>query len=152
MKRLKELLKKIDGKSYKEYKKLKGNYSFKDYELKIIRVQGDPFASPSLFSIRLNLKKFFFERELYECLSKRTAFEDYILRKIYDKIKGMSGKLGSGKSGMLSIARPGQEILRRTAVEIEGDFLTIRFYGGLPANGPAKCGGDGSTRAGATAV
>lgn len=135
MKKLKETLNKLDGKSYGSYKEIKGAYNFVDYTFEILRVQGDPFASPSLFSVRINLLKYGYSKDNYDNLSKKTAFEDYVLRKLNKLIFKLGKKSGSGKSGQLNILSPKQEILKRSAVEIIGDTLVVKFYGGLPANG-----------------
>lgn len=42
---------------------------------------------------------------------------------------------GSGKSGSISTTICGQEILERTACEMNSDFVTVRFTVGFPANG-----------------
>ena len=44
---LKKQIDSIDGRGYKSYKTLEGDYDFTDYVLHIDHVQGDPFASPS---------------------------------------------------------------------------------------------------------
>ncbi len=49
-------------------------------------------------------------------------------------------KIGSGTSGIISILRPGQEILKRSSVDIQGRILTFRFYLGLPARGRSVLG------------
>ena len=53
MRKLEELLRSVDHKSYPAYKSLKGSYRFPKYVLHIDHVQGDPFAAPS--SLRLEL-------------------------------------------------------------------------------------------------
>ena len=58
MKNLETILKRIDGKGYKAYNDIKGSYKFKDYTLNILKVQGDPYASPSLFSCEIDLGKY----------------------------------------------------------------------------------------------
>ncbi len=136
MKNLENLLKRIDGKSYKLYKDIKGRYNFKDYILEIIRVQGDPFAAPSLFSIEIDLKKYSYDKELYKNLSRKVAFEDYVLRRFARSVWENSGKKkGSGKSGLIAVYTPKQEIIKRSAVEINGGTLSVKFYAGLPAAG-----------------
>jgi len=135
MKKLKEMLNKLDGKSYGGYKEIRGRYDFLDYTLEILRVQGDPFASPSLFSVEIKLLKYGYSKDYYDNPSKKVAFEDYILRKTNKSISKLGKKSGSGKSGQLNILSPKQEILKRSAVEIIDDTLIIKFYGGLPANG-----------------
>lgn len=42
---------------------------------------------------------------------------------------------GSGKSGLINVSRCGQEVLERTAFEIEDGNLLVRFEVGFPANG-----------------
>ena len=136
MKNLENLLKKIEGKSYNAYKDIKGSYKFKDYTLNIIRVQGDPFASPSLFSIEIDMEKYSYDKDLYRNSSRKLAFEDYMLRRFSKSVCERAGKKkGSGKSGLISVYQPKQEILKRSAAEVEGDTLNIKFYLGLPAAG-----------------
>ena len=50
---LKNLLNRIDHKSYPAYKDTTGVYQFPGYQLSIDHVQGDPFASPSKLSIHI---------------------------------------------------------------------------------------------------
>ena len=47
---LKDLLFRINRKSYPAYKDTKGSYRFPGYVLSIDHVQGDPFAAPSKLS------------------------------------------------------------------------------------------------------
>lgn len=42
---------------------------------------------------------------------------------------------GSGKSGLMSISRCGQEVLERSACEIDGEGIILRFHVGFPAFG-----------------
>jgi predicted ABC-class ATPase len=135
MKKLKEVLNRLDGKSYGGYKEIRGRYDFIDYTFEILRVQGDPFASPSLFSVEIKLLKYGYSKNYYDNPSKKAAFEDYILRKLNKLILKLGKRSGSGKSGQLNILSPKQEILKRSAVEIIDDTLIVKFYGGLPANG-----------------
>ncbi len=53
---LKKDLDRIDGKSYRLYKELEGQYDFGNYTLSIDHVQGDPFASPSRVRVIVNQK------------------------------------------------------------------------------------------------
>lgn len=136
LKNLETILKRIDGKSYKTYNDIKGNYKFSDYTLNILRVQGDPYASPSLFSIEIDLKKYRYKKELYDRESRKTAFEDYVLRKIGDTLRKRKIKSSrSIKGADISILSPGQEIIKRSSVDIKDDILTFRFYVNLPARG-----------------
>lgn len=53
MNRLREALRRIDGKGYKTYRDIQGEYRFPTFSLMIDYVQGDPFASPSRIWIRM---------------------------------------------------------------------------------------------------
>lgn len=135
---LRNLLQKIDHKGYPAYKDIRGKYDFRNYVLSIDHVQGDPFASPSKVSVRVkgNIAKF--PAGLYQTPCCRIALCDYLLREFGRELEKVSFKAkGSGKSGLLSISRCGQEVLERTACELDpanGD-LTLRFEVGFPANG-----------------
>ncbi len=136
MKNLESLLKRVDGKGYKAYKDIKGTYKFNHYDLNILYVQGDPFASPSLFEIECNLFKLGFAYELFNTRAKKVAFEDFILRRVYKTlVKLKSRGLGSGKSGEIYVYKPSCEIIKRSACEIKEDKLRIKVYLGLPAKG-----------------
>ena len=50
---LRDLLNRIDRRSYPAYKDTRGSYRFPGYVLFIDHVQGDPFAAPSKLSIRV---------------------------------------------------------------------------------------------------
>lgn len=135
---LQTLLRQIDHKSYPAYKDTRGKYQFQQYVLSIDHVQGDPFAAPSKVSILVPGKVAGFDKGCYEEVHRRIAFQDYLLRRVSMKIKDYSFKAkGSGKSGLLGISHPGQEILERSACAVNprnGD-VTIRMEVGFPANG-----------------
>ena len=50
---LRNLLQRIDHKSYPAYKDTRGSYDFGNYVLSIDHVQGDPFAAPSKVSVHV---------------------------------------------------------------------------------------------------
>ena len=135
---LRSLLNRIDHKGYPAYKDTKGEYQFGSYVLAIDHVQGDPFASPSKVSVHISGKQAGFDACLYDTTFKRIALQDHLLRKIATNIREYSFKAkGSGKSGLISVTRPGQEILNRSACVIQpknGD-LVVRMEIGFPANG-----------------
>lgn len=128
----------INRKSYPAYKDTRGSYQFGDYILNIDHVQGDPFASPSRVSILVPAGKAGFPAELYDLTHKRIALQDHLTRLFHSEIEKYNFRAkGSGKSGLMSISRPGQEILERSACRItdgKGDVL-IRMEIGFPANG-----------------
>lgn len=126
----------INGKGYKAYKSLEGEYDFNDYILHIDHVQGDPFAAPSRIRVTMksNINKI--PRELFNENLKRIAVQDFITRLFYQNINKYGDRvMGSGKSGMISISKCPQEILDRTSVVIDENKIEARFEVGFPARG-----------------
>lgn len=135
---LKDLLFRINRKSYPAYKDTKGSYRFPGYVLSIDHVQGDPFAAPSKLSLHIKGAQAGFPETLYATREMRIALQDQLIRGFAAHIEKYSFRAkGSGKSGLISISRPGQEILERSACTMDaknGD-LTLRLEVGFPANG-----------------
>ncbi len=133
---LHSLLIQLDGKGYKAYKDIKGKYSFKDYILSIDSVQGDPFASPSKARIIVNQDTAKFPIALFDNHHKNIALCDFLTRLFSKNISKYYTRVhGSGKSGLLTIDCPGQEVLLRTSVVINEKHLEARLEVGLPASG-----------------
>ena len=135
-KKLEGILSRIDGKGYKAYKDLAGTYRIRNFTLFIDYVQGDPFASPSRIRIRVDQKTAGFPNELFDGRSRRIGFEDFITRAAASAIReSAKGNRGTGKSGLMAIQSCGQEMLERTSVVINKDFIEARLTIGLPAAG-----------------
>ncbi|MCM1173477.1 MAG: ABC-ATPase domain-containing protein [Blautia sp.] len=133
---LRNNLRSINHKSYPAYKSLAGNYSFGKYILNIEHVQGDPFAAPSRLSVEVNHKIAGFPASCYGTKWNKTALEDYLIRRFQKQADRFCFQAkGSGKSGIITVSRCGQEIMERTACEITASAVMIRFEAGFPANG-----------------
>ncbi len=134
---LRELLNRIDHRGYPAYKDTRGAWQFDGYLLSIDHVQGDPFAAPSKVSVHVPGKLAGFPTELYDEKHKRIALQDFLIRQFSRQVQGFTFKAkGSGKSGLLSVSHCGQEILERTACEIDKNGMVIvRMEIGFPANG-----------------
>lgn len=133
---LKEQLRNMDHKSYPLYKSLKGAYSFKNFDFHINHVQGDPFAAPSDVSVTVDVKKAGFPAYALKNALTKDTLADVILREFSKQINQFTFKAkGSGKSGLLSVSHPGQEVLKRTAAQVDDKEIVIRFSIGFPANG-----------------
>ncbi|HET7522198.1 MAG TPA: ABC-ATPase domain-containing protein [Bacillales bacterium] len=136
MNELRKHLSRIDGKGYKAYKDIQGAYSFPDFRLAIDYVQGDPFASPSKIRCLIPREKTIIKREWFDGPKRKTALEDHIARVVGKEIhRSAPRSMGTGKSGMVAIDRPGQEILKRTAVAVTAENVTVCLSVGLPARG-----------------
>ena len=133
---LRTKLRNIDHKGYPAYKDLKGQYQFGDYVLSIDHVQGDPFASPSRLSVRVEKGKAGFPPEYYDTPAKRITLQDHLTRLFGRWVAGGSFQAkGSGKSGLLAVSRCGQQVLERTALRVKDGDIVLRFEAGFPANG-----------------
>ena len=135
---LKQLLFSINHKSYPAYKSTRGAYQFPRYTLSIDHVQGDPFAAPSRVSVHVNGRTAAFPASLYDTYEKRVALQDYLLRQFARQVEKVSFKAkGSGKSGLMAVSCPGQEVLERRAcqMDVKNGDIVLRMEIGFPANG-----------------
>ena len=132
---LKKQLRQIDHKGYKAYKVLEGEYDFGAYRLCIDHVQGDPFATPSRVRI---VYKHEIPVQFFDQPYRKTATEDALLRRLHGNLFRASkngGRRGSGKSGLITACRTGQEVLQRSAMRITPKAVEARIEVGFPAYG-----------------
>ena len=133
---LKRELEKIDGRGYKTYKMLEGQYSFEDYILSIDHVQGDPFASPSRIRVIVNSNNNKFPKNLFDEKYKKITICDFLTRLFSKNIYKYGEKVfGSGKSGLIEISKCPQQVIERTSIIINNEKIEARFYVGFPARG-----------------
>lgn len=137
-----KILAAIDRKGYKAYKTLQGkSFAFGPFTVKFEHVQGDPFAFPSRISVKVSLSDAGFAPSCFDTELRRLAFEDHLLRILHDGIGRIGVKIrGSGKSGVVRIQAPGQKVLKRDAVRVQGNTLTCILFAGLPAEGRTVLG------------
>lgn len=133
---LRTALRAIDHKGYPAYKSLAGSYQFGNFVLSIDHVQGDPFASPSSLHAEIVHKAAGFPEGYYKKDCSRIALQDFLTRRLASQFEDFNFKAkGSGKSGLLSVTRCGQEVLERSACEITDTKIIVRFHVGFPAFG-----------------
>lgn len=134
---LRTLLRSIDHKGYPNYKQTAGSYRFGKFDLYIDHVQGDPFASPSAVHVEVTHAQAQFPVGYYrDNAVARIALQDHLTRLLSSQFEQYNFKAkGSGKSGLISITRCGQEVLERSACQITDEKIIMRFYVGFPAFG-----------------
>jgi predicted ABC-class ATPase len=133
---LKRILQRIDGKGYKAYKDIKDKYDYGNYILCVDHVQGDPFALPSQMRVMIPREITELQGDMYSSKSREVALRDFLTRRFFEATrKFCQGNRGTGKSGVISIDRPGQEILERTSMFVTDEGIEARFVLGLPAFG-----------------
>jgi predicted ABC-class ATPase len=141
MEPLRQLLQQIDGRGYKAYKQLKGNYDFGAFQLSIDHVQGDPFAQPSRISIQIKPEQHGIPASFWQSRIRHTALEDFLGRALAAAIcQHVKGRRGTGQSGDISISTSGQQVLRRNAVLIDNSQIDARLLFALPGSGRSILG------------
>ncbi|MBQ9438761.1 MAG: ABC-ATPase domain-containing protein [Lachnospiraceae bacterium] len=145
MRQLDEILRRIDHRPYPAYKDLRGSYRFPKYTLHIDHVQGDPFAAPSSLRLEIPSQTHKLPPEHYANAHRRIMAQDYLLRKFAFQLRNFSKKAGgSGKSGVMDVTRPHQEVLDRSALQIDSKtgVISVRFHAGFPAAGRTTLAGE----------
>ena len=132
---LRHTLSRIDGRGYKAYKDLRGSYCFPELALYIDHVQGDPFAAPSRLRIRISQERAQYPDHLFAHPSRRRALCTYLAGQFACAADRAATRSGSGKSGLIQIDSPRQEILERSCMQVTDEYVEARFFVGLPAAG-----------------
>jgi predicted ABC-class ATPase len=134
---IRETLRRIDGRGYKAYRELRGACARVDGLLvRVARVQGDPFAPPSVVRVEAPASVL-----PGWALEYPVPLGDWLHRRLRLYLHRLSEKLGEGHSGLLAVPRPGPVIIRRSTVEIKGGRVVFRVWAGLPSRGRRILGG-----------
>ena len=136
---LTRLLDRIDGRGYKAYKELKGEWALPDFRLVVDHVQGDPFAAPSRVRAFLDPQVAGLPPEACRPGPRAVGTGCLLARRFAHEARrrgARGGSRGTGKSGAVLIEAPGQEVIPNTAVLVrENGSVEARFQVGLPARG-----------------
>jgi predicted ABC-class ATPase len=133
---LKRMLRRIDARGYRAYRDIEGRFDFGEYTLIVDHVQADPFAPPSRVRVVVPKKIAGFPPEVFRTTRREVALRDFLTRTFFHAIRRFSRPgTGTGRSGSISIDRPGQEILARSSVLVDDGSVEARFRAGLPAYG-----------------
>ncbi|TZE80910.1 ABC-ATPase domain-containing protein [Calorimonas adulescens] len=128
-----ETLDRVDGKGYKAYKDIEGEYDMGGFLLYIDHVQSDPFAPPSRLRVRVAQT---FPPDYTADRDSVVALSDYLTRQFSKSINKYNTRgRGTGRSFLISIDCGRQEILERTSMHIAQEYVEARFEVGLPAAG-----------------
>ncbi len=137
---LRAALARLDRAPYPAYKELRGVWDLGAVTLFIDRVQGDPFAAPSL--VRVRVPRAALDPALDgDSRARRVALADFLARRGGRAVEQHARRSqGSGKSGAVRIDAPGQEVLERSACRVADDWAELRLSAGLPAAGRSILG------------
>jgi predicted ABC-class ATPase len=134
---LKHKLESINEKDYGAYQSLKGEYDYSQFKLLIDQIPKDPYAPPHTGIYRVIVKNNFISQfnNIFNTKVSEIAFRDFLARNFYNAtVKKSKGRRGTGNSGIITIATPGQAILERNSVIVNKEIIEVRFFIGLPAN------------------
>lgn len=137
MAEIERVLARIDGKGYKAYKDLVGASQRVDVDgfqvkVTIVRVQGDPYAPPSIARLEAHVKAPVWSRRA------PIAVADFIHRSLAHEARRASIRgAGEGRSGIIATTTPSPIMIPRSAVEArvsgEGFKAVARVWVGLPS-------------------
>lgn len=125
----------LDGRSYAAYKDLHKTYDFATFTLHIDRIQSDPFAAPSRLRVVVPQQIANYPAHSYHNKSRSIALCSYLADSFARQAAKESKRSGAGKSGLIAIDTPGQQLIERTCVQIDCARLAVCFAVGLPATG-----------------
>lgn len=129
-----QLLTSIDGKEYPEYSKLIGDFDFTRYVLKISQIQAPGAGQGTLMLLRVPQIIAAFPPHLHNNPVRRTALEDFLIRKVSNRLELLARHDEEGFSRRhLPLFSPGQAILPRSALVVTEEYIEARLYVDLPA-------------------
>ncbi|MBU1909121.1 MAG: ABC-ATPase domain-containing protein [Verrucomicrobia bacterium] len=128
------LLMEIEGKEFREYSRLIGDFDFTRYVLKINQVQEPASGQSTLLLIRVPQIIAGFPAHLSNTPVRRTALEDFLVRKLSARLETLARYDREGISRRrIPLYAPGQAILPRTSLLVADDYIEARLYLDLPA-------------------
>ena len=133
---LRELLEELDGRGYRAYRALDGSWDLGSFVLRVDHVQGDPFAAPSRVSALLSAAQASLPDLAFRSPARATGVACFLAHRFADAARTASRSRGTGRSGEIRMAHPGQLVLPTTAVRVAGGGeIEARFTVGLPGHG-----------------
>ncbi|MFD1102883.1 P-loop domain-containing protein, partial [Schaalia naturae] len=122
-------LRRLDGRNYGAYKSVLGDWDYGDFTLSVDRIQSDPYAPPSSLRALTTPAAMGLPEDCLSSGDQRLAAADYLLRSFGRALREHSS------ANAVQAARPGQEILQRSACTVRPDRVELRFQVHLPARG-----------------
>jgi predicted ABC-class ATPase len=139
---LEALLHTLDGKGYGAYKRIRGSWELDAMTLRVDHVQGDPFAAPTRVAVVLDPDAVGLDAFLVASEARRTGVAALLARRGAAAARRMGVAGGSGRSGEIAMAHPGQVVREQTALRIDArGGVEARLTVGLPARGRRIRGG-----------
>ncbi len=133
---LERVLRRLDGRGYKAYKDISGSWRYDGFVLHVDHVQGDPYAAPTRVHATLTSAAAGLPAGTYRTRPRALGTAAFLARAFARRARSRSQPSGTGKSGLVEMESPGQEVIDQTAVLVASDgSVEARFAVGLPARG-----------------
>jgi len=126
MKALEQDLERIDGRGYKAYKDIAGEYRFPRFRLRVDHVQADPFAAPSRARAIVPWDVAALPEAAHASAPRQRAARDFLARCF---------RRAAREDADLDIDAGAQTVLDRTACLFTEEGVELRFTVSLPAAG-----------------
>ena len=107
---LEAILLQMDGRGYKAYREIKGEWGFPDFLLSIDHVQGDPFAAPTRASAFLEPRIAQLPPSAHASEARALGTACLLARRFLQEARSRSSNRGTGKSGEIRIEALGEKI------------------------------------------
>ncbi len=138
---LTDRVRRLDGQGYPAYREVRGSYAAGGFRLVVDHVQGDPFAEASRLRVIVPADSARLPEWATLTEARRVAAADFLNRAFHEALLDLSAERGSGRSGELRVLEPGQQVLERSALHVDGEgSVEARFRVGLPARGRTVLG------------
>ena len=129
------ILNTIDGQDVEAYNQLVGDFDFTRYILKFNQIQTSGDDVCSLFVVRVPQQIAGFPKHLYSTPVRRTALEDYLVRRMSAGVEAQAQYNQQGVARRhLSFVNPNQKILPRSAVVVMEEMIEARIAVYLPSD------------------
>ena len=126
MEELQHTLERIDGRGYKAYRDILGEWDFPGFRLLVDHVQADPYAAPSRMRALVPPQTAQLPETLSSSPARSLATRDYIARAF---------RQAAREEDAIRIDAGGRAVLERTAVLLHEGAVELRFTLSLPARG-----------------
>lgn len=128
------ILQQIDGHHPAEYSRLTGDFDFTRFVLHNVNIASiNDGQCDSLFVLHVPQLIAGFPESLYSTAIRRTALEDYLVRKLDEVAQNVFRRMSRGFGECrVSVARPGQKILPRSSVVMAREYVEARVLIRLP--------------------
>lgn len=122
---LRRQLRDLHGTSYGRYKSLSGTWAFDGFTVDVVKVQPDPYAPASRCEVRVEAEHAGFPEDLWSKPVRARALAGFLLKVAYRQLRNSALRVDAG----------GQQVIDRSACQIDGGAVVLRLGIDLPGRG-----------------